>query len=254
MQANDTDGAGPLARSKKKGKAPEIYQAKESPQRGKALLRPGKPRPSRKEPIPSHYSPPQHQPGESSSGEPSSGESSSAAPDSPTNKEEDKLFLETKKTGSKVRDVKLLLEILEHIENLEELVAKAAKMPQIVKLKTILENLKNIGRLAREISWNFEDPECIRNKYGAVEWNSSSSKKREGRIPLENLAMLCNMAEQLNIQDITEMAIDFPKLKAKLSYIVREEASHVKKEDKEIFKHFSSQAQTNLGPDNLTLL
>ncbi len=124
----------------------------------------------------------------------------------------------------------------------------------------LIKPLSQIGKFLEDISWNFDDPECIRNKHG--EFSRYNDKKTQNpigaKLNFEALAFLVHISDVLNLDKIMQILNSDEKLSclrndlnilfSKLNFIIISETSFDLKDMKEIeenlFKHYSIEINT----------
>ena len=91
--------------------------------------------------------------------------------------------------------------------------------------KEVSHLLANIGQLAKNVSFNDNDSQYIRNKYCSID-RSDDAKKREGGLELVNLEVLAYFSGgDVNLQEdeVVNLLVDsgeLSKLQEKISLII----------------------------------
>jgi hypothetical protein len=121
----------------------------------------------------------------------------------------------------------------------------------------LIKPLSQIGKLLDEISWNFDDPECIRNKH--AEFSRYNDKKTQNpigaKLNFEDLAFLVHINDDLNLDKIKSifnsdekficLRNDLHILFAKLEFICKSDTLIELKEIQEsLINHYSIEINT----------
>ena len=127
----------------------------------------------------------------------------------------------------------------------------------------LIKSLCLIGKNLEQISWNFNDRECIRNKH--AELNRYSDKKTQNpigaKLNFETLAYLIHLNEDLNedkvkaildsSQNLACLREDLLKLLAKLDFITLNEDQFDMKDLKEVQKNLIDNYSIEINSENL---
>ena len=123
--------------------------------------------------------------------------------------------------------------------------------------KVLIKSLSQIGKLLDEISWNFDDPECIRNKH--AEFSRYNDKRKQNpigaKLNFETLAFLVHINDDLNLDKIKSifnsdekficLRNDLHILFVKLEFICKSDTLIELKETQEsLINHYSIEINT----------
>ena len=161
------------------------------------------------------------------------------------------------KTGDieNLSDPRKVMERKLDISRLEEIFSLISVI--IDSCEGVFSLLARVGRLAKNISFNDDDSQYIRNKYCSID-RSNNAKKREGGLELVNLEVLAHFSDEgLSFQEGEVLALlvdsgELLRLKDKISLIIEAETRQDGRNDQDIlaelkeigvlknFKEFSS--------------
>jgi tetratricopeptide (TPR) repeat protein len=144
---------------------------------------------------------------------------------------------EDRKQANKVKDIKTIILMIENIDSL------ASDPSKIVEL----------AKLAKQITRFDKDANCIRNKYGNIEWHNGK-KPRVNGVCLEDIYHIDVIASNnsgLLPRIFSELSADLPLLRNKLLFILKDQVEFVESsfEQEDIAKvaHLTVSAPADLG-------